>query len=261
MSHAKRAALTVVALLCFAATASADLKMTIHMEAKSDPAAQANPFLAAAAGLLKSMVPEGGVDVTSTVGEKGSRTEYSKAAFGQPAGTVSLALANGDMVVLNPAEKTYWKLAVQDVAAMMKESGMEPQVTTKLLDEYETIAGLRARKMTFDWKVALAIPEAIRAQLPPDMPKEISMAGDVWLAADEKLQKYAAFSLKTASSFLAAMGLDKIVGESVVLKQVARTNGVELTSVATSISEETVPASAYEIPEGYKEVPPPTAIR
>ena len=36
-----------------------------------------------------------------------------------------------------------------------------------------------------------------------------------------------------------------------------RIGGIELQSVVTSIGEEDVPASAFEIPAGYKEVPSP----
>jgi hypothetical protein len=47
----------------------------------------------------------------------------------------------------------------------------------------------------------------------------------------------------------------------IVLRQAIRLGGVEIRSVVTEIAEAEVPADSFDIPAGYKEVPPPTGAR
>ena len=45
----------------------------------------------------------------------------------------------------------------------------------------------------------------------------------------------------------------------IVLRQTMRLGGVDIRSVVTEIAEVEAPAGTFEIPAGYKEVPPPAA--
>src|SRR3954470_19952508 len=91
----------------------ADLKYTAHMQVQKSATSTekpANPMLGMMAdALLKQMVPGGEADVVYLVGEKGARIEYMQSAMGQPAGTITIFSPDGNLSVLNPKEKTYWK--------------------------------------------------------------------------------------------------------------------------------------------------------
>jgi hypothetical protein len=57
------------------------------------------------------------------------------------------------------------------------------------------------------------------------------------------------------------MGIDKLTTGGIVLRQTIRLGAVEVRSVVTEIAEAEAPAGSFEIPAGYKEVPPPTGLR
>jgi hypothetical protein len=256
----------IVMVLCLlalvSARASAELKYTMHMEVKKGetPGAQGtNPMMAMMGdAMMKQLLPAGAADMVYVIGEKGARIEYLQAAMGQPEGTVTLALPDGTLVVLNPKDQTYWKTTTQNAVATMQAAGIAPQATAKATGQFDTVAGLRCEVVAFEWKMDLPIPESARASMPPDFPTSLSMSGDSCVVKDQ-FQKYAELSAKnTGSNMMASMGLDKIAQGGIVLRQNMRMAGVELSSVVTKIGEEDVPAGAFEIPAGYKEVPAPT---
>jgi hypothetical protein len=255
----------VLVALCLVASVSvplrADLKYTLHVEVKKTEAPKGqpvNPMIAMMGdSMIKEMLPAGGADLVYSIGEKGSRVEYLQPAMGQPAGAVSLALPDATILMLNPKAQTYWKTTSQTPAAMMKASGMAPTSTVKRTGEVETVAGLKCERVTFDWKMDLPIPEAARASLPPDFPKTLSMTGDTCMTTDQ-FKKYADMAAKSQlGDMLSALGLKEATQGGIALRQRMRFGGVELQSLVTSIGEEDVPASAFEIPAGYKEVPAP----
>lgn len=254
------AALAVLSL--WSAPARAELKYTMHMEVKKGEAAPANPMLAMFAERFTQMVPPGGADLVYTIGEKGVRVEYVQAAMGQPAGTVVISRKDGGMFGLNPAEKTWWKLEMPDVGAAMSQAGMTPKMWSKRTGEFVDIAGARAERIAFEWSVDVPISAEARAALPPDIPTSFSMTGDVWATADPRYQKYAAvLAADKAANFLAALGLDKLAADRFPLQSVARMAGVEIHTTASKLVEEPAPADYVDIPEGFKEIPPPQAIR
>jgi Domain of unknown function (DUF4412) len=241
------------------ATASADLKYTIHMSVKKVevPAAQpANPMVAMMGEMMmKQLLPPGGADIVYTIGDKGSRVEYLQAAMGQAEGSVMLSHADGSITVLNPKEQTYWNMAAPTVPAMMKGDA-----TVKATGQFETVAGVKCEVVAFDYKMDLPIPESARASMPPDFPMSLAMAGDTCVVKDQ-FQHYAALSAKgNIGGMMAAMGLDKLTQGGIVLRQTMRMAGMEMTSIATKVGEEDVPASAFEVPAGFKEVPAPAGM-
>jgi hypothetical protein len=253
-------ALCLVALV--SARVSAELKMTVHMEMKKSEAAPktaANPLLGMMGdSVMKQLVPGGTADVVYLIGEQGARIEFTQAAMGQAAGTVNLARPDGTLIVMNPTAKTYWKTTSQASMAAMQAAGMPtPEVTAKRTGQFETVAGVKCEVIVFDWKMALPIPEAARASLPPDFPSAVTMTGDS-CTASEQYQKYAEISAKSVGAMLAAMGFDKIAQGGLVLRQSMSMAGSEMRSSVTQISEEPAPPAAFEIPADFKEVPMPT---
>jgi hypothetical protein len=162
------------------------------------------------------------------------------------------------LIVMNPTAKTYWKTTSQASMAAMQAAGMPtPEVTAKRTGQFETVAGVKCEVIVFDWKMALPIPEAARASLPPDFPSAVTMTGDS-CTASEQYQKYAEISAKSVGAMLAAMGFDKIAQGGLVLRQSMSMAGSEMRSSVTQISEEPAPPAAFEIPADFKEVPMPT---
>ncbi len=255
----------VLIALCLVASVSvplrADLKYKLHVEVKKTdvPVGQPlNPMIAMMGdSMIKEMLPAGGADLIYSIGEKGSRVEYLQAAMGQAAGTVSVALPDGSILMINPKDQTYWKTTMETTASMMKASGMAPTSTVKRTGQFDTIAELKCEIVTFDWKMDLPIPEAARASLPPDFPKTLTLNGDTCMETNQ-YKKYAELAAKSQlSDMMSALGLKEATQGGIALRQRMRFGGVELQSLVTSIGEEEVPASAFEIPAGYKEVPPP----
>jgi hypothetical protein len=259
----------VLVALCFASLASgrasAELKYTMRTEVQKaeKPASPApSPMLAMMGeAMTKQLFPEGSATMVYILGDKGVRIELVNAAMGQPAGTVTLGQLDGTAVVLNPKDQTYWKMGTQGAAAAMLAAGMKPEVTSSKTSESETVAGVHCERSTFTMKMALPIPENARATLGKDFPSSIDMSGDTCSTTDQ-FQKYGEVAAKTqATSMLAAMGIDKLTTGGIVLRQTIRLGGVEVRSVVTEIAEAEAPAGSFEIPAGYKEVPPPTGLR
>lgn len=258
----------VCVALCFAllvsSRVSAELKYTMRTEVQKSeaPATPApNPMLAMMGdAMTRQLLPEGNAVMTYIVGEKGARVEFVNAAMGQAAGSVTIVQPDGTAVTLNPKDLTYSKVSLQGAAAAMQASGMKPEVTVTPTGESETVAGVKCDRTTFTMKMALPIPESARATLGPDFPSSLDMSGDTCAATDQ-FKKYTELVAKTQmSGMLAAMGLDKMMPTGIVLRQAIRLGGVEIRSVVTEIAEAEVPATSFEIPAGYKEVPPPVGL-
>ena len=140
---------------------------------------------------------------------------------------------------------------------MMQAAGMKPTSTVKRTGKIETVTGLKCEVVTFDWKMDLPIPEAARASLPPDFPAAITMNGDTCLTTDQ-FKKYVDLQAKSQlGDMMSAMGLKEVTQGGIALRHTIRFGAMELQSLVTQIGEEDVPASAFEIPAGYKEVPAP----
>jgi hypothetical protein len=252
--------------LCLAAAITAplraELKYTMRMEMKKSDApaaAPANPMLGMMGeAMMKQLLPNGSGEITYIVGEKGARMEFTQAAMGQAAGSVTLARPDGTMYVLNPTDKTYWKTTAQAAAEALKAAGVTPEVTARKTGQSETVAGVKCDVVAFDWKMALPIPEAARASLPPDFPTVLTMSGDSCTTAE--YPKYADIIAKSASGMMSSMGFDKLSQGGVVLRQTMQLMGYEMKSVVTQIGEEAAAATLFDLPADYKEVPAPTGM-
>ena len=252
----RRVAALILAINCSLVSLSADLKYTMTVTARPSTvaaAAPANPIL----GLLGPMVvntiaPPGGVQVTTTIGERASRFEYDKAYTIIPAGGVLIITADGMLTVLNPAERTYWKMAKP---AGLGANAVAPVVKVERTGSFETIAGVRAERARIDIRVPLPLPPG--AQM-PGLPPDVSVTGEAWLA--DQYKKYAAMSAGV-TSIMGSLGPDSIAADGFAMRSIMRSElfgGQEIESVVTSISEAPSPAGFFDVPSDFKEVPPPT---
>jgi hypothetical protein len=229
----------------------AELKITSRTTVKAattKPSAEApDPMLAMFGEMTLQLVsPNGQVDMTAIVGARATRIEYAQATLGLEPGTVMLVQQSGDIVVLNSKNKTYWKTTSQEAADMWRQLDAQPKQAHKRTGEFQTIAGVRAERITFDWSI-----EFSGASTP------MKMNGDLWVA--DRYKQYAPLAVRTNLS-LAPFGMTSLLSEGVVLKSILRSptfGGKEIETIVTSITEAPAPAGALEIPAGYKQVPAP----
>ena len=249
-----RRALTVVVLIAIScASLRAELKYTMKMEARdaaTPPAAPVNPMLAMIGGMvLSTMAPAGGVESTVIVGDRGTRTEYNKAYAMVPAGGAMITMPDGSSVVVDPAKKTYVKVSAAAARPMMAQ---QVKATVVRTGEFATVAGVRAERAKLEIRMPLPAPPGMSG-----FPTELSISGDAWLA--EQYKKYAAAS-RAMSATIGAMGLDQMMEIGLPVRSIMRSElfgGKEVESIVTAIAEVTVPASTFQIPAGFTEVPTP----
>ena len=252
-----------VAVLMLAGAIVAPLHAELKFTAKVEMRPSATPSLAPADPMMEMignmmaemLVPAGGIEMTVVVGDKGSRVEYSKAYLMFPAGAVALVKPDGSMVILNPADKTFWKTSAADAAL---PPGMTPKVTTKRTGEFTDIAGARSERVAVQISIALPLPDGVQA--PPGMPTELTMSGDLWTTDRYKASTKAA---GLAMGGLGSLGLDKILEGGLAMRSVIRSPlfpGREIETLITKIGEEAAPASLFDVPADYKEVPAPSGI-
>ena len=253
----KNVVLGLLAVVTMAAPAGADLHYTMHTEARQIPTTEpVNPMSGMGADMLtRTMFPDGPSDSAYWVTEKGIRVELTKGNALMPAGAVLLQLGDGTMVVLNPSEKTYWKIAMPPLPTVLAGlSQMQPEGSVVHSGKFDVIAGIRAEQVTST--VTMQIPAA-PVGAPPDMPTSITITTDTW--SSDQYANYAAFSHAMAAMF----GLGGFIPEGFTLKSIVRNSfmpGFEIESIVTSIKEEPAPADALEIPADYKEASAPAFL-
>jgi len=247
--------LGVVVALVMASPLRAELKYTTHMEArKSTVPVTPDPMMSGMADtLIQMMLPSGPFNTVTIVGDKGIRIEPDKAMTGIPQGAWMLIKPDNSMFVVNPADKTYWKMVMPDLSQMFPTP---PNITTKATGESATIAGMKADKVIVDMKLPLPIPPGVTP--PAGMPTELSFSQEVWTT--KAFDKYKGpLALVMKSMGMMSLGGEKIAGLGLALKTIMR-GGMygdqEIEMVVTKIGEEAAAADAFQIPAGFKEVPP-----
>jgi hypothetical protein len=244
----------VVLLGMLVAPLRAELRFTMRTEVRKVQATEvaASPFAFLGETFVKMIAPDGPVEHRFIVGDRGARVEVSQTSFTLPAGTVVLSPPAGDIVVLNPAERTYWKLSLPGADLF---SQLNPQVTSTRTGEFASIAGARAERLTFGVTMTVPVPPGL--QLPADFPTTVNVSGEMWVAD----QIASASKLVGALNPLLSMfGLDKVAQNGLVVRQVVRSPifpTYEVETVATEIGEESVPPELFQIPSEYREVPAP----
>ncbi|MDQ3068455.1 MAG: DUF4412 domain-containing protein [Acidobacteriota bacterium] len=248
---------TLLLILAAAAPATAELRFVTRMDVTRS-ASGASPMAAALGNTLAQLAPDGPVEITILVGANGLRAEAGKAAMGMPAGAITIITPGGELIVMNAAAKTYWKMPTPDIAAAMAIAGVHMRSTVAPAVAAEAILGVPTERTTFEVKMELAM----LAQMPPEarqqmaaMEKDMVMHGEVWTAVG-RFDQYAPILKKSSLDALAAFGLADVI-RNFTMKSVMRVGGVEMRSEVVKIAEEAVPASMFTVPAGYTEVPAP----
>ncbi len=270
----RRYVLACVFVALVSAPLSAELKFTSKMTARAvaGAAPAGNDMMAAMVGPMLLQMYGGleGVEMAVTINEDGRmRTDYAASFVGMPPGTVVLLRADGTSVGYDAAAKTWWKMtdggANPEMTAMLAQ--MKPEVTSKRTGEFATVAGLKAERVTMVMIMPIPMPpgaENLPAEIMAMIPKEIRMDGDMWQAP--VYGKYTKGMTKALSQGpMAAMGLEKLMGglEGFTVRQVMRMSmlaGYEMETVVTRAAEQDVPDTVFDLPEGFKEIPMPTAV-
>ena len=245
----------VVLLGMLVAPLRADLRFTMRTEVRKVQATEVagSPFAFLGEMFVKMIAPDGPVETRFLVGDRGARVEVSQTTFTLPAGAVILSPPAGDIVVLNPAERTYWKLSMPGGADIFSQ--LNPQVTSTRTGEFASIAGARAERLTFGVTMTVPVPPGL--QLPADFPTTVSASGEMWVADQVASASKVVGAL---NPLLSMFGLDKLVQNGLVVRQVVRSPifpTYEVETVATEIGEESAPPELFQIPAEYREVPAP----
>ena len=263
---------SLLVLVALVAPLSAELKVTSKMSVRAVPgAAPATDMMSQMMGPMMLQVFGGtdGVEMVTTSHEDGrTRIEYKTPFMGMPAGSIMLMRADGTSVGYDPKGGTWWKVPGSadmppEAAAMMAQ--MKPEITTKRTGQFETIAGMKSEKVTMSMRVAIPLPPEA-AQLPPEframIPEAFIFEGDTWIAdSHSKYTKAMAKAMGTGA--MAQFGFDKLIDSmpGVTMKQIMRMNllaGYEMQTVVSSIVEEDMPDTVFDLPTGLKEIPMPT---
>jgi hypothetical protein len=252
---------TILLAVLGAASLDAELKYTMEMKQnkiENAPAASNQMLAMMGQQAIQQILPGGTAKMIYIVGDHGMRTEFVTAGMGVGAGTVSIMKPNGDIFMLNPAAKTYWKMSANQAAGMLAQAGVNPEVKVTRTGEMTTIMGVRTEKVTMNMNIPLPIPPEALAQLPPGFPTSIQMVLDNWIAVD-KYKQYAAMTVK-ANSILSSFGVDGSKMDGIPMRALMRADifgPVEIESVITEIGEEAVAAALFEVPADYKQVAGP----
>lgn len=234
---------------------SADVKYTLHMEARAAAGGATDPMSQMAGGMLSQIFPAGGIDTVVISGDKGMRSEQKQAFATIKAGTVTIVKPDGVMLMLDPSTKTYWKQPAVSEAAAAAMAGATPNIKVVKRGVFETINGMKAEHLTF--QMTMAIPGVDASQLPPGMAPDLTMSYDVWLT-DAVKASAGSGSLTTTVLKQFGMGNIKELNDGrMMLKGVMAMFGIEIVTTTSGFTNESAPASLFEPPADYKEVPSP----
>jgi hypothetical protein len=117
------------------------------------------------------------------------------------------------------------------------------------------VAGLRAERTTFTFAIDLPLPAGM--QLPPDIPRSITMDGEMWVA--DRFQEYAALMRVAGGSAVASLGLGALPQDGFVVRQITRNAqlGYEIEFNVVDIEEIPPSPALFEVPAGFREVSMP----
>ena len=245
--------LTVVLVLFVAAPAGADLRYTTHVEArKLQTAGTADPLLGILGGMLMNLMASG--DTTTVIGSNGARVETKSAIGPVPAGAAIL-LRSGAALVINPQDQTYWALPGIPGGTLAL---MDPQMSSKRTGEFGMVAGLRAERITYS--VALNVPVPANVQLPGSLPRTLTMDGEMWVTDEYKTYASALAAVTNVAVPGISVGVFGGSADGLIVRQITRSAllGFEIEYTVSDVVEGPVASDLFQVPAGYREIPPPT---
>jgi len=206
--------------------------------------------------LTQVLTPEGPVDIQYTIVGGDTRADIRGRLATLAKGTFVLQRVGDEMIrVVDPVAKTWYELpASQNLGVLLGT----PDVTIEPAGETATIAGQRAERFRF--RQTLQLPVAEGASLPPGLPKEIDLAGDLWSTDAYAGANYAAV-FKTLQAFAAIPGVEALTaGGRFPLRIALRSSlmpGYEIRSEVTAIGPASADASLFTVPSGFVKIQPP----
>jgi hypothetical protein len=183
-----------------------------------------------------------------------ARVQWNRALLGIPEGAILLQRANGSRVMLDPATRTYWRVSMPNLYGL--GAARRPVVTrTPVTESAAIVAGIEAAAAAVE--ITIPFAEARAGMMVSGTPTELPLMGEVWTTG--RFPGYLTNRLRPIFG-LAFLGLDVAPPGHLVLRQVLRGplfGDVELESVVTTLSEEEVPDTLFEVPPDYTLVSPP----
>lgn len=243
--------MTLALAIAIAAPAGADLRYTTHVEARKVPATgPPDPLLGILGGMLMNLMASG--DTTTIIGANGARVEIKSAIGPIPAGAAIL-LRIGSAVVINPQDQTYWTLPGVPGGTLAL---MDPQMVSKRTGEFTMVAGLRAERSAYS--VTLNLPLPANVQLP--LPKTLTMDGEMWVTNEYKTYASTLADVTTVAVPGISVGIFGGSAEGLIVRQITRSAllGFEIEYTVSDIVEGPAASDLFQVPAGYREVPPPT---
>ena len=206
--------------------------------------------------LTQILTPEGPVDIQYTIVGGDTRADITGRLATLPRGTIVLQRVGDPMIrVADPAGKTWYELpASQNLGVLLGT----PDVTIEPTGETATIAGQRAERFRF--RETLQVPVAEGVSLPPNLPKDVDLAGDLWSTDAYSGANYTAV-FKTLQAFAAIPGVEALTaGGRFPLRIALRSSimpGYELRSEVTTIGPASADPSFFAVPSDYVKIQPP----
>jgi hypothetical protein len=251
---------SLVAAGALAVPLHADIRYTTRVQVRETQATEsqaATPSSPVLGMLRKQMVdliaPRGSTQIHVAANADAVRLEFPEGTAAIPKGGVLLIRTDGTSVVLDPTTRTYWKVTRGQSRAQSLLSFEVPPVRT---GETKRISGARAERVTFNGRLDLKLSDK---PLPPDLVKDLRLEGEVWVT--DRIRVPTGVT-DIASPALRALGLQTIVGDGFVVRQVLRgplLGNQEIETIVVDIDSKKIAPDQMRIPDTYKQVEPPTA--
>lgn len=240
---------------------STALKFTMHIDLIQSDTPAPNDWSRFAAQLARQAVPPGGVDQTVIISAKASRIEQHQAFVGMPAGIVTLFRGDEEFGY-DPAAQTFWKQPPRLRADELSEVvTTKPDIKVDRTGRFETIDGMRAERVTTT--MTMPMPKDAAAAPIPDLPPNLVVTMDAWVTDAWKIPGDGKVPLLDQKLFaeLGIAHVAQLTDNRFPVRLAVRMNlitGIEMVVTIKNVAQTQVPDSVFEIPAGFKEVPPPS---
>jgi hypothetical protein len=225
-------------------------KVDVPADTPPSPLGNLGPLIA------QLLTPEGPVEIEYLVSGNSTRGEIRGRLAAFTRGTIVLQDVREDSLkVLNPANRTWYTLpASGNLGAMIGTPDVQLQPT----GETATIAGQRAERYRFSETMRIPVPEGVN--LPPDIPRDIELSGDVWSTDAFAGSGYAAI-FRTLQAAAAVPGMEALTaGGKFPLRIAVRSSvmpGYEIRSEVISVAPASPASSVFVVPSGYQQIQSP----
>lgn len=206
--------------------------------------------------IAQLITPEGPVDIQYLVAGERTRSDVQGRLAALPAGSVVLQNAGDEQIrVLNPANKTWYEIpANQNLGVLLAV----PDVTIEPTGQKATIAGQSAERFRFKGTLKVPAPEGV--SLPPDLPSDIELTGDLW-STDAFAGSGYATVFRTLQAFAAVPGVDALTASGrFPLRIYLRSSmmpGYEIRTDVIAVGPAAADPSLFTVPAGYQKILPP----